>query len=168
MNVLLIEDERELAATARMQIEGLGHSVEVVYDLAEARARMDDPGQRINMVIADHRLPDGLGIDWVIEMRESYPECEYAIVSGCLTNEDVECLQQRGLPYFHKPLLYSRVIERLRRSISARKPVHEVPAAAPPAGGASEGNDAPDGNGGVVRAAKNFLGRLPGRLRGER
>jgi len=123
MNILFIEDETELSLTGVAQLEARGYKVYPVFDLAGARAVFSDPKKQIHLVIADHRLPDGLGIQFVIEMRAQRPECEYAIVSGCLSSRDVEQLEALDIPYYHKPLLYGKVVEELRRMRTMRAPL---------------------------------------------
>ncbi len=136
MHILIIEDEADLAASAAAQLESLGHEVAVARDLAEARACMEDPDSKIRLVIADHRLPDGRGIDFVLRMRSLYEACDYVIVSACLTPGDIENLENMGLPYFHKPLLYKKVIDSMRRARAMRAPT-VVPEAQPEAGSVS-------------------------------
>jgi len=125
MNVLLIEDEKDLAKAAAMQLESLGHSVEAVHDLAAASRVLDDSERHFGLVIADHALPDGRGIEFVLRLRKAYDNCEYAIVSGCLTDTDVALLEAEGLAYYRKPLLYRIVIDDLRKQRAARGPMPE-------------------------------------------
>jgi DNA-binding NtrC family response regulator len=134
VNILLIEDEADLAAAAVAQLELMGHAVAVVHDLARAESFLERPDFKINLVIADHRLPDGLGIDFVLKMRERYDGCDYVIVSGCLSSRETELLDREGLTYYHKPLLYHRVIDSLRRERAMKAPIHvpEVPAQSEP------------------------------------
>ena len=81
-----IEDEKELLEMAMSQLQRLGHTVYPAVDIAEAREILSDEKKNIQMVITDHRLPDGLGIQFAIEIKETYPNAKSAIVSGCLTD----------------------------------------------------------------------------------
>ncbi len=127
MNILFIEDEKELAQTAVAQLELRGHQVDAVNDLAAARNVMEDPDRRVDLIIADHRLPDGLGIRFAIEMKTAFPDTQCVIVSGCLTPNDIELLEANGLPYYRKPLLYGKVVDELRRSMTMLAPQREIP-----------------------------------------
>ena len=122
MNILFVEDETALMETAVMQLELRGYTVFPVGDLSAARAVMEDPDQTVNMVIADHRLPDGLGVHFVIEMKERFPRCEFVIVSACLIEKDINMLIEHEIPYYSKPLLYAKVVEDLRRARAMRTP----------------------------------------------
>ncbi|MDQ8193081.1 hypothetical protein QEH59_01495 [Coraliomargarita sp. SDUM461004] len=115
MNILFIEDEKELAVTGVAQLERKGYTVFAACGIAEATAILDDPERPVHFVITDHRLADGFGIQFVIDISTSFPRSKCAVVSGCLTEQDVQKLKKHKIPYYHKPLLYVKVIEDLRR-----------------------------------------------------
>ncbi len=116
MNILLIEDERELRESGVAQLELHQYTVYPVSNLAEAHAVMENPTMPVHLVLADHSLPDGQGIHFVIEMKAQFADCQYAIVSGCLTDGDVSLLEEREIPFFRKPQLYGKVVEGFRRA----------------------------------------------------
>lgn len=124
MNILFIEDEKALSETGVMQLELLGHSVYPVYSISEAEIILKDESDPIHCVIADHHLHDGFGIDFVIRAKSVDPQREYAIVSGCLTDENIKQLEDHSILYFRKPLLYSRVLDQLRKAKIDRKSLH--------------------------------------------
>ena len=117
MRILFIEDEVNLSALGADQLRRLGHQVWEAPNLQVARAILDDPTINIQLIIADHRLPDGFGIDFIIEeaKEESLP-IPAVIVSGCLTPADIAILNRLGIPYFRKPVLYSHVIRKFRQT----------------------------------------------------
>ena len=125
MNILFIEDERELREVGVAQLELHNYTVYPVSNLDAARAIMVNPSMPVHLVVADHRLPDGQGVDFVIEMKEQFPDCMYTIVSGCLTDENVSALEGNGIPYHRKPLLYGQVVEAFRREHLAKVPMKE-------------------------------------------
>ena len=122
MNVLFIEDEEDLSASGVLQMEAHGCKVTPAYDLAEARELLES-GQPFQLVIADHRLPDGLGVQFVAEMKVAFPAIRFVVVSGCLSDEDVARLAELDIPAHRKPLLYSKIVDALRRELAMRAPV---------------------------------------------
>ncbi len=133
MKILLIEDEPELSKLGKQQMELLGHEVVSTATLQEAQQLWESQGEaRYNIVITDHRLPDGRGIDFVIDLRENYPKLKCAVVSGCLTLTDRQLLKLYNIPYFLKPVLYSSVLKELRKppSVLTQKG-EEAPAQTP-------------------------------------
>lgn len=127
MNILFIEDEKDLAATGISQLELKGYTVFPAYNIEEAQAILDDPEKIIHFIITDHRLPDGLGIQFLLEMKESFPMRKCAVVSACLTDADIEHMEEHDIPYFHKPLLYAKVIDELRRIHASQAAEHPDP-----------------------------------------
>jgi len=120
MNILFIEDEKDLLETAIVQLERKNHCIFPAATIAEARKILEDKSNAVNLVITDHRLPDGLGIQFAIEIQKTYPATKSAIVSGCLIPDDIAELEAHGLLYFHKPLLYAKVVESIRKHYALR------------------------------------------------
>lgn len=125
MNILFIEDERELREIGVVQLEQ-HYTVYPVSNLEDARAIMENPSMPVHLVVADHCLPDGQGVEFVIEMKAQFPDCMYTIVSGCLTDDNVSLLKEKEIPYFTKPLLYGKVVEEFRREHLMNAPIREA------------------------------------------
>lgn len=142
MKILFIEDEQELNVLGATQIGQLGHEVISAFGVEEARKIMEsEDGNEIDAVIADHRLPDGWGVDYLVSLQKERPTLRLAIVSGCLTAKDEEALNDADIPYFRKPLIYSTVIKRMRHRpppVPKRREVESqvlsTPPPAPPPG----------------------------------
>ncbi len=118
MKILFIEDQEELNAIGSMQLETLGHEVFSVYSVWEARKIYDRHKGELDVIIADHRLPDGLGIAFLEVLREAGCQIPSAVVSGCLTLSEQAGLQKVGIPFYPKPVLYSDVIRDVQRRLA--------------------------------------------------
>ncbi|MCC5839445.1 MAG: response regulator [Opitutales bacterium] len=116
MRILFIEDEEDLSALGAEQLRSMGHEVFEAPDLETARIYLNDPTLKFHLIIADHRLPDGFGIDFLIHQTKVSPQIPSVIVSGCLTAADAALLTRMGIPYFRKPVLYSHVVRKLRQA----------------------------------------------------
>lgn len=144
MNILFIEDERELREGGVTQLEARGYTVYPVSNLVTARAVMENPAMPVDLLIADHSLPDGQGIDFAVEMKTEFPDCLYAIVSGCLTEHNICILKAQQIPYYCKPLLYGKLVEALRRQHLMKAPcrVESAEQSAAPIAAVDEGSAA--------------------------
>ena len=131
MRVLLLEDEQALNEIAVQQIQRLGHEVVSAVTIAQAEAILADPQAKIDCLIADHRLPDGPGVALCVTCKHRFPRMAIGVVSACLTRADRVFLEQRGIPYWSKPILYSQVMEKLGATRPpppvARKPPPNAP-----------------------------------------
>lgn len=153
MNILFLEDEVELSAIGVEQLRNLGHTVYPALDLSEAREIVEEHWQSIHLIIADHRLPDGAGIDYLMEVKQLYPRIKLAVVSGCLSSADEETLKMAEIPYFTKPLLYRQVMQKLREHYmihtrppmkSSSTPPMKPPTPPQPGGRAAPREETPD------------------------
>ena len=113
MNILLVEDEPELSVLAAETMEGMGHDVQVVSGVEDAMEALQSRGKELDLMIADHRLPDGWGVALCLQCRVKYPDIIVAVVSGCLTPENIDLLKDFKIPYWTKPVLYSTVLREL-------------------------------------------------------
>ena len=94
MNILLLEDECELSDLASAQLRGMGHRVEQASMIAEAERLLEASNPRFHLIIADHRLPDGLGIDFLLTLAREGVMPNAVVVSGVLTVADVALLRR--------------------------------------------------------------------------
>ncbi|MGZ0654677.1 response regulator [Coraliomargarita sp. W4R53] len=113
MNVLLLEDEPELSAVACEQIESRGHKVFPALDIAHARSILEDDSVHIDILVADQKVPDGNGSLFAIETKAMPRGIKVVVVSGMLASADIEQLKAQDVDYYHKPLLYSEIVEDL-------------------------------------------------------
>ena len=111
MNILLLEDEDALSKIAKLQMEDRGHTVLIAGCLEEAREHLST--NTLDILVADHEVPDGFGARFAIETKGKYPDMKIMVVSGRLLIHDIEELEAHGITYFDKPLLYADAIEQL-------------------------------------------------------
>lgn len=115
MHVLLLEDEPDLSAVACEQIESRGHTVHAALDIAHAKSILQDDRIEIDILIADHRVPDGDGTEFAIETKAMANGIKVVVVSGQLNPSDVAKLDANGVAHYDKPSLYADVVEDLIR-----------------------------------------------------
>lgn len=109
MRILFVEDERELNDLGTMIMESGGHNVHQSFSLAEAREAYASSGP-FDLIIADQTLPDGLGIDFLLKIREKHPDQPMAVVSAFLNSHDRDSVGAARIPAFLKPINYLTVL----------------------------------------------------------
>lgn len=120
MKILLIEDELEMSSLAVGQLTKLGHEVITAHNLRDAYLRYTEHKETLDLIIADHRLPDGPGVDFILDISYTEDQAKLAIVSGCLTGTDRRLLDERGIPFYMKPVLYSKVANDFSKKITPK------------------------------------------------
>lgn len=98
--VMLVEDEVAIQEALSKLLGSWGLRVHAGPDLQWARQQ--DPGPW-DLVISDHRLPDGTGRDVVQHLRAQQPGLPALIISGDTSPEQLAQLARSGLPVLHKP-----------------------------------------------------------------
>ena len=78
--ILLIEDDEGSRFGFMRYLSKAGYIVQEATCLSEARQAV--LSQRFDAVLLDFKLPDGNGLDWIIELRENYPDIPVIIITG--------------------------------------------------------------------------------------
>ncbi|MGC3983949.1 MAG: sigma-54 dependent transcriptional regulator [Pseudorhodoferax sp.] len=102
-SVLVVDDEPDLRTLYELTLLREGHRVETAGTLAEAQAALQ--GQRFHAVITDMRLPDGLGLTLLQELRaQQRPERCIVITAYGSAENAVEALKAGAFDYLTKPV----------------------------------------------------------------
>jgi signal transduction histidine kinase len=110
--VMLVEDELAIRESLRRLLESWGMRVSAGPDLTWVKAQ---PRRDWDLLVSDHRLPDGTGRDVVQHLRLAQPDLPALIISGDTSPEQLAQLARSGLPVLHKPFR----AERLRAMIDS-------------------------------------------------
>lgn len=78
--ILLIDDEEATRFGFSRYLSKAGYLVHEAANLFEAKESINS--QRYDAVLLDVNLPDGSGLDWIIEVRQSYPDIPIVVITG--------------------------------------------------------------------------------------
>ena len=98
--VLVIEDNEALGESLALWLRNWGLEAVVGHSLAWVRAQAP---QHWDMVVSDHRLPDGSGRDVIGHLRGHQPDLPALIITGDTSPQQLAELAASGLPVLHKP-----------------------------------------------------------------
>jgi len=112
MRILVVEDEPKIAGFLARGLGEEGHQVDVVGDLAAARAAVN--AEPYDLLLIDRMLPDGDGLSVVRELRRERDRTP----AICLTARDrveerVEGLYGGADDYLVKPFEFSELLARI-------------------------------------------------------
>ena len=118
LNVLLVEDDRELRATLRQALAVEGYEVKTAASLADAQAQLNHlaTGQQFDLVLLDLGLPDGYGADLLAALRKNTGSQVPVIVISAqgMDREKVRLLDQGADDYLVKPFGIEELLARMR------------------------------------------------------
>lgn len=78
--VLLIDDDQGTRFGFSKYLSKKGYVVTEASCLAEAREATSS--QRFDAILLDLYLPDGNGLDWILEVRDAHPDISLIVISG--------------------------------------------------------------------------------------
>jgi signal transduction histidine kinase len=100
LRVLVVEDEPAIRHALVSVLQSWGMTVTAGADLAWVTAQ---PAQTWDLLVSDHRLPDGTGRDVVQHLRQHQAELPALIITGDTLPSHLAQLADSGLSVLHKP-----------------------------------------------------------------
>ena len=124
-NILLVEDEVNIQAVNKYMLEEKGgYKVRLAYDLASARAALE--ASPPDMIVLDIGLPDGSGLDFMEELRNSGNAIPILLLTALGTPQDkVAGLTRGGNDYLTKPYDYGEFIARIEVLLRSKNQADE-------------------------------------------
>jgi signal transduction histidine kinase/CheY-like chemotaxis protein len=122
-HVLLVEDDREVAALTREMLDSIGYDVTHVATPAAALGALAN-GHRFDLVFSDVMMPGGMsGVDLAREIRRRQPEMPVMLATGYV--EAARDAVAEGLEVLAKPYQIEALARSLRELLaSSRAKVH--------------------------------------------
>jgi two-component system OmpR family response regulator len=97
-NILIIEDEGDISLILNLMLKKEAIEIEHVTTLAKAATQLQQ--QSPDIVIIDNQLPDGLGIEYIKEIKSSHPLIKIIMITGNTDSTDKETALQNGADVF--------------------------------------------------------------------
>ena len=114
--ILLIDDDRDFLEMVQSFLEGEGFEVDVAHNGAQANFKANE--QSYDLVIVDIVLPFLSGIEFLkkfqIEQQHNTP---VIIVSGFLTRDLVEALEEKGNTVLPKPFPLRDLMKKIAHAL---------------------------------------------------
>ncbi len=118
--IMLLEDHADSAQVISRILRALGHSVDVVHNVADALVQIG--ARRYDLVLSDIGLPDGTGIDFISKARE-FCSTPMIALTGYGMEEDVARYMSAGFfRQLTKPVRFDQLEELLHDFVAAGPP----------------------------------------------
>ncbi|MBI2203779.1 MAG: response regulator [Candidatus Rokubacteria bacterium] len=125
MNILIVDDEPEVAEVLAKSLTRQGHRTTTVNSGADALKRLDDAG--VDAMFLDVSMPGMNGLEVLAEVKRRRPTLAVVVITGHATPDEIDEVRRLGaVDVIAKPAAlthYHRAIERL----GERKPFQPVP-----------------------------------------
>ena len=96
--ILLVDDDPGIRFGFAKYLQKVGYALESAGTIEEGRRLLAE--QRFQVAILDMNLPDGNGLDWIIELREAYPDLPLIVITGLGDIPTAVEAMQRGADHF--------------------------------------------------------------------
>ncbi len=121
--ILIIEDDKSLAASLSDILADHGYQADVAENYAIARTHLTST----HLAIIDLQLPDMPGTELLRELKEVNPEAEALIITAYADMQTaVDALNLGAFGYLRKPVNPDRVLLLLKRALEKRQMVLEI------------------------------------------
>ncbi len=124
MQILVVDDEKDMCWALQRIIEAEGHEVSVAYDAATALHLVQR--QSFDLCLVDAKLPDMEGTELLDRLHCSHPALPCVLMSGylCADDEVVQTRLRGGRvsTFIGKPFLLADV----RNAVRSGRPVREL------------------------------------------
>lgn len=123
MNILIVDDEPEVAEVLARSLSRQGHRTSVVHSGAEALRAVRDSAP--DAMFLDVSMPGLNGLDVLAEVKRTRPSLAVVVITGHATDDEVEEVKRLGaVDVIPKPAAlthYHQAIERLGGESRSRR-----------------------------------------------
>jgi DNA-binding NtrC family response regulator len=114
--ILLVDDDPGIRFGFSRFLSKSGFSIREAASLAEGREAL--ASQRFDAIILDMNLPDGNGLDWIVEIRETYPAAAIIVITGAGDIPvAVEAMRKGADNFIPKPVGMEELVVFLQKSL---------------------------------------------------
>lgn len=102
MNILIVDDEKDLVEFLKNRLVLKGHSVDVAYDGKDAleKAKSD----RYDIVFSDHNMPEMTGVELIRHMKNNKLKAKIAVITGYQESDEYFMKTVGADEYLTKPV----------------------------------------------------------------
>ncbi len=120
LNVLLVEDDRELRSTLSETLRVEGYAVSCAASLADAQAQLQYARPAPDLILLDLGLPDGDGQSLLSQLRRHSNTPVLVISAREQDGEKIQLLDAGADDYLVKPFSISELLARMRVALRHR------------------------------------------------
>lgn len=123
LHILVIEDDMHTRNMLGylLQIIGIKH-IHLAENGAEGLNFLDNPDNKIDVVLADWNMPCLNGMELLQQVRNHHHTLPFIIISGRMDQASIQQAKEKGVSaYLHKPISPSQLEQKLRYILQLKK-----------------------------------------------
>ena len=117
--VLLVDDQRDILKLLHSTLNTLAHELEIIEAPSGEEALLETSRSKIDLLVADYRLPGITGVELMHKIRVKYPDVRVILVTG-MTDRAArdEILNAGAVAVFDKPISLTDFLDAVERALS--------------------------------------------------
>ena len=121
-NILIVDDEKAVAASIKAALKGMGHAADVIHDGGDALTRITKSPGHYDILITDHLMRTVSGLEFLIQLPVNTFKGKIIVLSAYLTPELESKYRALGVgTMIRKPF----DVDELRKAVGASQPPPE-------------------------------------------
>lgn len=117
--VLVVDDDASVRAALSARLEAWGAQVSAFDGLPGLRAWLREGHARPDMLLTDHQLPEGSGVQVIETLRERHGAVPALLVTGNTAPGEIARLLRSGVPVLHKPFRAEALLAAIEKALPA-------------------------------------------------
>jgi len=116
--ILLVDDHRDILKLLRSTLETLTHELEIIEAPSGEEALLETSRSKIDLLVADYRLPGITGVELMHKIRARYPDVRVILITG-MSDRKVrdEMFNAGAVAIFDKPISLTDFLDTVERSL---------------------------------------------------
>ncbi len=120
--ILIVEDHREVSHLLRTSLETLEHPLEVVEIPSGEEAILDASRKKVDLLVADYRLPGISGIELMHKVKQYHPQAKVILITGLADPKVRKQVAEAGADsFFLKPVPIADFLDAVERHLGLVK-----------------------------------------------
>lgn len=116
--ILIVEDQREVSRLLRTSLETLEHKLDIVESPSGEEAILDSSRHRVDLLVADYRLPGISGIELMRKVRGFHPDVKVILITGMSDSKVRREVADAGADaFFIKPVQIADFLDAVERAL---------------------------------------------------
>jgi CheY-like chemotaxis protein len=123
-SILLVDDQRDILKLLHSTLDTLEHDLEIVETPSGEEAILEASRRKIDLLVADYRLPGITGVELMHKIRVKHPEVQVILITGMTDRDSREDILNAGaVAVFDKPISLTDFLDAVERSLGLARTI---------------------------------------------
>lgn len=122
--ILLVDDQRDIMKLLHSTLSTLEHELEIVETPSGEEALLEAGRHKIDLLVADYRLPGISGVELMHKIRVKHPEVQVILITGMTDRDSREDILNAGaVAVFDKPISLTDFLDAVERALGLARTI---------------------------------------------